>query len=559
MFRIIKKNINEGIAMSKKNLIFLITLVLSLIFLSIIPLYFSSKNQIITNFSSKTTFSNSSIFQEISKTKKILNFLKMLEELEKNKNSDTLITNLPEEDKERLQMRELAYQKYEKNKKQQLVGDEKLEYENLLKILGDRKNYRPYKVLDLSKKIMDRIDAKNLPEELYDFNAENFKEFAKKIIQSQLIKLVISGDVSNQQEYYSVFETCVSRLCMQKMDRDLAKTGTKKKIGYLIPLWNEQERLQKPSEILTGEDFLNVKAEQLDFLYSGIQNVDYEITIMFDRKYAKDDAKQKVLDMIPLLDTIRKKLPINMQAKINLLSTFDEGFEDLRKGLNLSASRKGGAVHVGIRYFLKKRPDITHAYYTDADISVNPGNTGILLFENFYNKKTVVIGSRTMPESHVFRKSWIRKFLSIGFNEMTRLLFLLDISDTQVGAKLIELDLKKLNIYEQCTEVTMSFDPQLLKFLEVDGASILEVGIVWIDSALLSQSAGLAKRMFVDSTRMWNEMFPTWGEYFKTFGLNVVAGMVKNLIPNVWPFVSLEKFDMNFLKIQLYSKIPTNA
>jgi hypothetical protein len=335
---------------------------------------------------------------------------------------------------------------------------------------------------------------------------------------------------------------------MKKIDKDCI---SKKKISYLIPLWNEVERLKKPAEAFTGEDFLNVKAEQLEFLYAGIKNVDYEILIMFDRKFPKEEDKARnVIDMVPLLEKAA-----NGNPKIIITDTFSVS-ANFRKGLRMDNSRKGGAVHVGMRYIAEERLDVTDVYYTDADISVNPGNTGILLYKNFYDKQDVVIGARTMSDSHVFGKTGVRKFLSLGFNVMTRALFLVNISDTQVGAKLIKLRPHFVKIQGECTEVSMSFDPQLLKLMELDGANIVEMGIVWIDSAILSQSAGLAKRMFWDSTRMWSEMYPTWKQYLTNIRLDIVWGMVTNFMPNVWSSSSL---DPNIIKLRLLSIMPTMA
>ena len=471
-----------------------------------------------------------------------------------------LVATLPEEDSLIKNLKQAAFEIH-KIKPENRTQEHKNQYNFILKVLGSRDDFRPYLVSDMSREVMKQIDKTGIfSDEIYKLDQIRFYELAKKIVTYQVVEQVKSGKITNQQVYFSVIETCLSRLLIKKVDIDLEKRGEKRKISYVIPMWNEEERLSKPSELFTGEDSFDVKMEQLEFLYDGIQNVDYQIIFMLDKKGVPARDKN-VEGTRVMLQQKTENLSKNLQSKIIIKSTLDVD----HAGVDLATSIKGGAVQVALRDLAKNHPEIDYAYYTDTDVSVNPGNTGMLLFESFYGEKDVVIGARTVQNSHVFGKSEFRKFLSLGFNSLTRALFILDISDTQVGAKLVKLRPHFVKIEQDFIEVSMSFDPQMLKLLQDDGASISEVGIVWIDSSYVSYSAGLTKRMFNDSMRMVGIKSYTRLPLFIAKQLithpGVAFAIIKNFIPNYFRsiFSTQDLSLMPDMKLNLLKAIDTRA
>jgi len=87
----------------------------------------------------------------------------------------------------------------------------------------------------------------------------------------------------------------------------------------------------------------------------------------------------------------------------------------------------------------------------------------------------IVIGSKYHPES-VVETSFLRRFLSRGFNILTRLLTGVKINDTQVGIKAIRRDVFS-GIFKQLSVKRYAFDVELMVLAYVYGLNVVELPV----------------------------------------------------------------------------------
>ena len=90
---------------------------------------------------------------------------------------------------------------------------------------------------------------------------------------------------------------------------------------------------------------------------------------------------------------------------------------------------KGHAVRFGMA---QARGDIIG--FIDAGLDINPNGISMLLEHFEWYKADIIIGSKRHPASKVIYP-WQRKLLSFGYQIMVKVLFGLNVRDTQVGLK----------------------------------------------------------------------------------------------------------------------------
>lgn len=91
---------------------------------------------------------------------------------------------------------------------------------------------------------------------------------------------------------------------------------------------------------------------------------------------------------------------------------------------------KGYAVRYGM---VKSRGDIIG--FLDAGGDINAAGISLLLEQLLWKNADIIIGSKRHPDSKV-RYTWLRRVLSFGYQIIIRILFGLEVRDTQVGLKL---------------------------------------------------------------------------------------------------------------------------
>ncbi len=253
------------------------------------------------------------------------------------------------------------------------------------------------------------------------------------------------------------------------------------KIGVVFAMWGEQNRLQKKSgSNPNGEDLLNVKVDQLDWLFKD-SNIEWKL-------YAVDDGcphgsgdmaeairkESEYADQIEVL-FLEKALPADKPPLKNLASADD--------------SRKGGAILLGCEKALEDGVDLI--IYTDADNSVHLSQIGLLLRPHLEEAYKVVLGNRKDPQA-VLVKQENRWGIGIkALRHMQRMIgvsiFSRDINDSQAAFKLYHKDilaeiLKNPSVYD------FSFDSDWIACVIAMEEEFAKVPFAFIDSFAESAS-----------------------------------------------------------------------
>lgn len=116
---------------------------------------------------------------------------------------------------------------------------------------------------------------------------------------------------------------------------------------------------------------------------------------------------------------------------------------------------KGAALRVGL-----ERGQGRYLGFIDADGDIDPGLWRPFLSLMRLYEPDVVLGSKRHPLSEVDYPP-VRRFLSWGYQQITRLLFRLDVRDTQTGIKLIRREVLAV-VLPRMVERRFSFDVELL-------------------------------------------------------------------------------------------------
>ncbi len=136
---------------------------------------------------------------------------------------------------------------------------------------------------------------------------------------------------------------------------------------------------------------------------------------------------------------------------------------------------KGGALIEG----LKLAPLADVIGYVDADGATPPAAMHDLVKR--IGEADCVIGSRWLPGARLHvEQSGKRQFASRVFHRIVRLLFRMDIRDTQCGAKVMRREAVD-KIHSALRIADMAFDINLLYSLKHAGFRILEVPTEWTD------------------------------------------------------------------------------
>ena len=150
-----------------------------------------------------------------------------------------------------------------------------------------------------------------------------------------------------------------------------------------------------------------------------------------------------------------------------------ENLELLSDGINRG---KGGAIARGVEHAKGE-----YLLLADADQSTPIEQLPAFISCAVDNQAEVVIGSRSLEASEVANKSGFRNLLSNGLNSIVRMVFRLDLSDTQCGFKLLEAKNAK-KIFDVSIIEGFSFDLEMLYIAKNAGLKIKELPVEWHDA-----------------------------------------------------------------------------
>ncbi len=252
-------------------------------------------------------------------------------------------------------------------------------------------------------------------------------------------------------------------------------------VSVVFAVYNEHNRMMKASEHVNGEDFLNKKIEQLNWLNDSNPNFQWNMLVVDDG--CPNNSGKKAQEILG------NDHP-NVSVKY-LADGIHQQHESVIPLENADDSRKGGSILYGMALAAEQKEPNHIIIYTDADLSTHLGQTGLLIEPILKGEQVASIGSRREANSVVVKKGLRNTRGKLFIYLWKRLLPQIhDIIDTQCGYKAFSAPLARKVIFGN-VERKFSFDLELLLKTELAVPhSISKTAIAWIDSDAESTTVG---------------------------------------------------------------------
>ncbi len=248
-------------------------------------------------------------------------------------------------------------------------------------------------------------------------------------------------------------------------------------LSVVFAVYKEHERMLGKSEHAAGEAFLQRKDEQLAWLFHGLEGCEYEVLVVDD---GCPEGSGKLAERIIASEGLDRFRVLFLEKAIA------KGLPVTRPMQSPDASRKGGSILYGMSEAASTQRDRHVVLFTDADLSTDLGQSGVLI-PSILGGKRAAIGSRREPSSVVIKGGSRNDRGKLFIYLWKRLLPELgDIIDTQCGFKAFDARIVD-KISASSIEKQFAFDIELLLRTELaEPGSIQKVPIAWIDSEALS-------------------------------------------------------------------------
>lgn len=132
-------------------------------------------------------------------------------------------------------------------------------------------------------------------------------------------------------------------------------------------------------------------------------------------------------------------------------------------------------TNAGKGHAIKKGVEVAQGEYIaflDADLDLSPDHLQDFLMEIKKQNADIAIGSKMHPES-VLEYPWLRKLVSRGYYIMLRILFRLNVHDTQTGVKLFRTEILS-DVIDEVETSGFAYDIEILALANELGAKIIE-------------------------------------------------------------------------------------
>ncbi len=258
-------------------------------------------------------------------------------------------------------------------------------------------------------------------------------------------------------------------------------------VSVVFAVYRETERILRPDQHVFGEDFVNRKVAQLEWLLAGVPDAEFELVVVDD---GCPDRSGAVVERVVAEGGLEERVRV-----LFLADAIERGHPAVDGLRSVDESRKGGSIQLGMWEAAAADRGPGHVViFTDADLSTHLGQTGLLI-EAVRRGGPVAIGSRRHPRS-VVRKRGARNERGKLFIYLWKALLepLGGIVDTQCGFK--AFDARVVHpLVRGMQERRFAFDIELLLRTVLDfpeaAAPISPVGVGWIDSEALSTTTNL--------------------------------------------------------------------
>lgn len=256
-------------------------------------------------------------------------------------------------------------------------------------------------------------------------------------------------------------------------------------LSVVFAVYKEHERILTSAEHPHGEDFLDRKLAQLEWLLDGREQADFELVVVDDG--CPEDSGGAVVDKAASLGERGSRVRV-----LKLADAIAAGSPVTTGLASPDDSRKGGSVVLGMWDSIQTERPGHVVIFTDADLSTHLGQSG-LLAAPILAGGAAAIGSRRHPDSVVLkggaRNDRGKLFIYLWKGMLAPLGA---ITDTQCGFKAFDAGVLPA-ILPDMLERQFAFDIELLLrvALERGADSIERSPIAWFDSEALSTTTDI--------------------------------------------------------------------
>lgn len=132
---------------------------------------------------------------------------------------------------------------------------------------------------------------------------------------------------------------------------------------------------------------------------------------------------------------------------------------DQKSKIKIIGYEKNQGKGHAVRYGMKKATG-EYVAFMDADRDINPNNISMLLEHMHWYDADIIVGSKRHPVSKV-HYPFIRRIYSTGYQILTKMLFGLNVKDTQTGMKIFKKEVLE-TIMPRLLIKTWAFDIEML-------------------------------------------------------------------------------------------------
>lgn len=255
-------------------------------------------------------------------------------------------------------------------------------------------------------------------------------------------------------------------------------------LSVVFAVYKEHHRILTREQHENGENFLFAKLAQLRWLIADQPRASFDLCLVDDG--CPEGSGRIALDLLA-------SSPPEEEVKVLFLADAIAGGVDVTRPLTTpDDSRKGGSILFGMWAALQQQREGHVVLMTDADLSTNLGQCGLLVDPILNGGADAAIGSRREPTSVVVKKG-VRNTRGKLFIYLWKQILpeLAGIVDTQCGFKAFRAGPLRQTVSDMI-EMQFAFDIELLIKTELRRRdSIRKVAIAWIDSEAESTTTDL--------------------------------------------------------------------
>jgi glycosyltransferase involved in cell wall biosynthesis len=134
--------------------------------------------------------------------------------------------------------------------------------------------------------------------------------------------------------------------------------------------------------------------------------------------------------------------------------------EKVAQGVKVYSYHKNMGKGYAVRYGMAKSRGKVIAFI-DAGMDINPNGISMCLEHLEWYGADIIVGSKRHPASKILEYPWQRRILSLGYQGLARVLFNLNIRDTQTGMKFFKREVLE-KVLDRLLNKKFAFDVEML-------------------------------------------------------------------------------------------------